>query len=331
MRILVAEKSSFSLKGLQSLADIAVVDALDLTQAQLASAVQGYQVLVVRLGLQVDRDVLAAGEDLRLVATPTTGLDHIDLGAAQERGIAVLSLKGEREFLDQVYATAEHTFALLLSLVRRIPAAFAAVERYEWRRDLYRGGELSGKTLGIAGCGRLGSMVARYGMAFGMRVIAYDPYQPHLPQGVIACSTLAELLAESDMVSLHVPLNAETEGMIATEQLAQLRRGAILVNTARGAVLDETALLHALESGWLAGAALDVLRDEFTLSAGAPNALIEYARRHDNLIITPHIGGSTQESIEKADLFIANKIGEYLSKQKRLTGAQPQSQDKDSW
>jgi D-3-phosphoglycerate dehydrogenase len=119
--------------------------------------------------------------------------------------------------------------------------------------------------------------------------------------------------------------------MIAAEQLAQLRRGAILVNTARGAVLDETALLHALESGWLAGAALDVLRDEFTLGAGAPNALIEYARRHDNLIITPHIGGSTQESIEKADLFIANKIGEVLSRQKRLTGAQPQSQDKDSW
>jgi D-3-phosphoglycerate dehydrogenase len=301
MRILVAEKSSFSLKGLQSLAEVAPVDALDLSQAQLAAAVRGYQVLVVRLGLQVDRLVLEAGEDLRIVATPTTGLDHIDLQAAQERGVTVLSLKGEREFLDQVYATAEHTYALLLSLVRRIPAAFDAVGRYEWRRDLYRGRELSGKTLGIVGCGRLGSMVARYGMAFGMRVIAYDPYQPHLPQ--------------SDVVSLHVPLNAETEDMIAAEQLAQLRPGAILINTARGAVLDEAALLSSLQSGTLAGAALDVLRNEYALGDRAPNPLIEYARTHDNLVITPHIGGSTQESIEKADLFIANKIGEVLSNQ----------------
>jgi D-3-phosphoglycerate dehydrogenase / 2-oxoglutarate reductase len=314
MRILVAEKSSFSLKGLESLAEIAPVDALDLTQTQLAPAVQGYQVLVVRLGLQVDRAVLTAGESLRIVGTPTTGLDHIDLQAAQERGVAVLSLKGEREFLDQVYATAEHTFALLLSLVRRIPAAFEAVGRYEWRRDLYRGRELSGKTLGIVGCGRLGSMVARYGMAFGMRVLVYDPYQPRLPQGVIACSTLADLLAEGDVVSLHVPLNAETEGMFAAGQFAQMRQGAILINTARGAVLDETALLHALESGWLAGAALDVLCDEYALGQGVANPLIEYARTRDNLVITPHIGGSTQESIEKADVFIANKIGEYLSK-----------------
>jgi D-3-phosphoglycerate dehydrogenase / 2-oxoglutarate reductase len=315
MRILVAEKSSFSLKGLQSLAEVAPVDALDLSQAQLAAAVRDYQVLFVRLGLQVDRLVLEAGEDLRIVATPTTGLDHIDLQAAQERGVAVLSLKGEREFLDQVYATAEHTFALLLSLVRRIPAAFDAVGRYEWRRDLYRGRELSDKTLGIVGCGRLGSMVARYGMAFGMRVLVYDPYQPRLPEGVTTCPTLAELLAESDVVSLHVPLNAETEGMIAAGQFAQMRPGAILINTARGAVLDETALLSSLQSGTLAGAALDVLRDEFALGDRAPNPLIEYARTHDNLVITPHIGGSTQESIEKADVFIANKIGEVLSRQ----------------
>jgi D-3-phosphoglycerate dehydrogenase / 2-oxoglutarate reductase len=313
MRILVAEKSSFSQRGLESLAEIGHVDALDLPQAQLAQAVQGYEALVVRLGLMVDRAVLTAGDALRLVGTPTTGLDHIDLQAAQERGIAVLSLKGERLFLDQVYATAEHTFALLLSLVRQIPAAFEAVGRYEWRRDLYRGRELSGKALGIVGCGRLGSMVARYGAAFGMRVLVYDPYQPRLPEGVTTCSTLAELLAESDVVSLHVPLNPETEGMFSAGQFSLLRPGAILINTARGAVLDERTLLQALESGRLAGAALDVLCNEFELTQGAKNPLIEYARTHDNLIITPHIGGATQESIEKADLFIARKIGEFLS------------------
>jgi len=313
MRILVAEKSSFSQRGLQSLAEIAPVEALDLTQAQLAQAVPGYEVLVVRLGLQVDQQVLSAGAALRLVGTPTTGLDHIDLQAAQERGIAVLSLKGERAFLDQVYATAEHTYALLLSLVRRIPAAFEAVQRYEWRRDLYRGSELNGKALGIVGCGRLGSMVARYAAVFGMRVLVYDPYQPRLPQGAVAYPTLAELLAQCDVVSLHVPLNPETEGMFSAEQFSLLRPGAILINTARGAVLDEAALLNALESGQLAGAALDVMCNEPSLGQGAANPLIEYARLHDNLIITPHIGGATQESIEKADLFIARKISEYLS------------------
>jgi D-3-phosphoglycerate dehydrogenase len=313
MRILVAEKSSFSQQGLKSLGEIAPVDALDLTQAQLAKAARGYEVLVVRLGLRVDREVLEAGETLLVVGTPTTGLDHIDLQAAQERGVAVLSLKGERLFLDQVYATAEHTFALLLSLVRRIPAAFQGVKNYEWRRDLYRGGELSGKTLGIVGCGRLGSMVARYAMAFGMRVFVYDPYKPRLPQGITTCSTLAELLSACDVVSIHVPLNPETEGMFSAGQLAQLRPGAILINTARGAVLDEAALLHALESGRLAGAALDVLCNEHDVAQVAANPLIEFARRHDNLIITPHIGGATQESIEKADLFIAQKIGKYLS------------------
>jgi D-3-phosphoglycerate dehydrogenase len=312
MRILVAEKSSFSPRGLQNLAEIAPVDALDLTQAQLVQAVQGYEVLLVRLGLQVDRSILASGRDLRIVGTPTTGLDHIDLQAAQERGIAVFSLKGERLFLDQVYATAEHTFALLLSLARRIPPAFEAVQRNEWRRDLYRGRELNGKALGIVGCGRLGSMVARYGAAFGMRLFVYDPYQPPLPEGATACPTLAELLAESDVVSLHVPLNPETQGMFSTVQFSQLRSGAILINTARGAVVDETALLHALESGRLAGAALDVLCNEYELSQDAANPLIEYARTHDNLIITPHIGGATQESIEKADLFIADKIRQHL-------------------
>jgi D-3-phosphoglycerate dehydrogenase / 2-oxoglutarate reductase len=312
MRILVAEKSSFSLRGLESLGEIAPVEALDLTQTQLVQAVPDYEILVVRLGLKVDQPVLAAGQALRVVGTPTTGLDHINLQAAQERGVAVLSLKGERAFLDQVYATAEHTIALLLSLVRNIPAAFEAVKSYEWRRDLYRGRELSGKALGIVGCGRLGSMVARYAAAFGMRVLVYDPYQTQLPDGAVACSTLAELLAECDVLSIHVPLNPETEGMLAAEQLAQLRPGAILINTARGAVLDETALLHAMDSGRLAGAAVDVICNEHAVGQGADNPLIEYARTHDNLIITPHIGGATQESIEKADLFIANKIREYL-------------------
>jgi D-3-phosphoglycerate dehydrogenase len=313
MKILLAEKSSFSQKGIAALNEIAPVDARDLSQEALAATVPGYDILVVRLGLRVDRQVLQAGNGLTIVGTPTTGLDHIDLQAAQNQGVSVLSLKGEREFLDQVFATAEHSFALLQALIRRIPAAFEAVKNYQWRRDVFRGRELAGKTLGIVGCGRLGSMMVRYGQAFGMQVIAYDPYVSELPQGVVRCDSLEELLENSDAVSIHVPLNAETEGMFSQAKFDAFREDAVLVNTARGAVIDEAALVRALESGRLAGAALDVLRSEHRIGqAGFSHPLIEYARSHENLILTPHIGGATQESVEKADLFLANKIRRFL-------------------
>lgn len=317
MRILLAERSSFSERGLQAFQSIAPTDAFDLTQEELVERIPGYEILLVRLGLRVDGGVLRESSQLKVIGAPTTGLDHIDLAACEQRGVAVLSLKGERAFLDQVYATAEHTFALLLSLERRLPAAFAAVRGGEWRRDRYRGRELNGQTIGIVGCGRLGSMTAGYALAFGMRVLVYDPYQERLPAGVQVCQTLEELLTASDIVSLHVPLNAETQGLLSQAEFARMKPGAILVNTARGAVIDEAALLQALETGYLAGAALDVLCDE-PAESGQPsgwaaNPLIEYARRHDNLVITPHIGGATQESVEKADLFLANKLSIYLN------------------
>ena len=317
-RILVAESSSFSERGLQAFARLGPVDALDLSQDELENLVGNYEMLVVRLGLQVDREVIAAGKSLQAIATATTGVDHIHLDAARQRGIAVISLQGERAFLDQVYATAEHTFALLLSLLRRIPSAFEAVKDYEWRRDVFRGGELNGKSLGIIGCGRLGRMVARYGAAFGMQVLVFDPYQSDLPNKVERCTSLYQLLAASDIVSLHVPLNQETRGMISAAEFAAMRPGALLLNTARGAVLDEQALLSALETGWLGGAALDVLDREHSLASHRDHPLIEYARTHENLIITPHIAGATQESIEKADLFLADKLQKYLSTHKPL-------------
>lgn len=317
-RILVAERSSFSERGLQALAQIGPIEALDLSQVELVRLISDFEVLVLRLGLQADEAVITAGKELWMIATATTGVDHIDLAAAGRKGIAIISLQGEREFLDQVYATAEHTFALLLSLIRHIPSAFEAAKEYEWRRDLYRGRELNGKRLGIIGCGRLGRMVARYGAAFGMRVLVFDPNQNDLPDGIGRCESLHELLAASEIVSLHVPLNEETRRLISAAEFEAMRPGAILVNTARGAVVDEQALLIALESGRLGGAALDVLSQEHTLSTQRDHPLIEYARTHDNLIVTPHIAGATYESVEKADLFLAGKIHEYLLHQQTL-------------
>jgi D-3-phosphoglycerate dehydrogenase len=144
-----------------------------------------------------------------------------------------------------------------------------------------------------------------------MQVQAYDPYQSSLPEGVRRCESLVGLLESSDVLSIHVSLTEETRGMVSVEELDCLPRGAILVNTSRGAVLDEAALLSALESGRLAGAGLDVLQDEHRIGEGQ-HPLIEYARTHENLLITPHIGGATQESVEKADLFLVKKVREFL-------------------
>ena len=183
MRILVAESRGFSPASERRLRELGDLTLADLDRAGLLGAVAGADVLIVRLRNRVDGEVLAAAPHLRAVVSPTTGLDHLDLAALEARGVAVLSLRGETEFLRTVTGTAEHAWALLLALVRRVPAAAAAARAGDWDRDRFRGRELAGRTLGVVGLGRLGSMVARYGAAFGMRVVAYDPYLAPWPSG----------------------------------------------------------------------------------------------------------------------------------------------------
>ncbi|HPO58472.1 MAG TPA: NAD(P)-dependent oxidoreductase, partial [Anaerolineaceae bacterium] len=185
----------------------------------------------------------------------------------------------------------------------------ASVLRGEWNRDAFRGHDLCGRSLGILGLGRIGEKVARYGLAFGMRVLAYDPTRDPWMEGVERANTMDELLAASEVLSIHVPLNERTEGLIGRRELALLPPGALLVNTARGAVLQREALLEALESGRLGGAALDVLWDE---RGAADERLLEYARTHENLLITPHIGGATVESMAATEVFMARKLQRFL-------------------
>jgi D-3-phosphoglycerate dehydrogenase len=179
-----------------------------------------------------------------------------------------------------------------------------------WDRDSFRGTELRGKRLGVLGIGRLGRMVAEYGRAFGMSVAAYDHYASDWPTGVELRSAVEDLMEDAQVLSIHVPLNGETKGLIDKAMLERLPGGAVLINTARGAVVDEAALLAALGSGRLSGAGLDVVADE--LCGGPSQALLAYARDHDNLIITPHMGGATVESMEKAETFMAQKLARFL-------------------
>lgn len=315
MRILVAESANFSPAAARILEGAAAVTWADVDSRSLLDILPGHELLWVRLRSRIDQNMLAAAPELRVVATPTTGLTHIDLQAARDRGIAVLSLRGETDFLRTVRATAELTIGLMLSLLRKLPVAMSHATSGEWDRDQFRGRELFGSTVGLIGLGRLGQLVARYLEGFEANVLAYDPYvdRSKLPSNVRLCS-LNELLGKADLVSLHASLTEETEGFFGAPQFATMRPGSLLVNTARGELVDEPALLSALTNGPLAGAALDVIASEHTMSPGHP--LLEYARRQSNLLVTPHIGGCTVNSMERTEVFLAGKVSRWIDEQR---------------
>ena len=279
------------LDPLRRVADVAIRPA---DAAILRTEIVNTDIYLAALQVRIEATHLDAANRLKAIATPSTGLDHIDLAAAQERNITVLSLKDDKDFLNSLTATAELAWALLLGVVRRLPWAVQAAHSGDWARDRFRGHQISGKTLGIVGYGRLGRMVAEFGKAFRMRVIATDTGHTR-PAGGVELMSLEKLLPQADVVSIHVHLTESTRGMIGREQIAQMKRGAVLINTSRGAIVDEAALLDALKSGQLLGAGLDVIDGEWRTDL-PQHPLIQYAARHQNLVISPHIGGVTFES-----------------------------------
>ncbi|MGD0775193.1 MAG: NAD(P)-dependent oxidoreductase [Candidatus Solibacter sp.] len=308
-RVLIAEGRSFSLAAAQQLSGAGfLVTLADLNRAELKEALATAHILWVRLRTRIDADLLRAAPDLRCIVTATTGLNHIDEGAAAARGIRILCLRGETEFLKNVHATAEHTVALMLALIRKLPGAAWRAARGGWDRDRFRGIELFGKTVGIVGYGRVGRMVAGLVEAFGSSVVACDPCLRNGPGGNgIGSVPLHQLLRQSDLVSIHANLIPRTAGFFGQRQFHAMKPEAFLINTARGELLDEAALLEALAAGRIAGAALDVLSGE--RSAGmSEHPVVRYAKRHSNLLITPHIGGCTAESMEMTERFLAERL-----------------------
>jgi D-3-phosphoglycerate dehydrogenase / 2-oxoglutarate reductase len=312
MRILLAESGRFSQRALSLMSSRHEVTVGDFDRSKLLEALKDIEILWVRLNFHVDREMLDAAPHLKVVVSSTTGLNHIDLGEMHRRGIFILSLKGEAQFLKDVRATAEHTLGLLLALIRHIPDAVKHVVRGEWERDLFQGEELFGKTIGIVGYGRLGRIVARYAQALDMKVLASDPAisAGGVDPGV-ELLTLPDLLASSDVVSLHASLDEKSRGFFGGEEFSLMKPRSWFINTARGELIDEAALLAALSSGKLAGAALDVLSDELG-NAFDRNPLVAYSRIHPNLIITPHIGGCTIESFERTEVFLAEKLMHFI-------------------
>lgn len=271
--------------------------------------------VVVALEVHLGPELLARAERLRVIATRTSQLRHLDVDGARRRGIPVLSIDAEAPALQETSSTAEEAFALLLSLVRNVPWAFAALKEGRWERRRYGGHELRGKTIGLVGFGRLGRMVARYAAAFEMQVLACDPHvdDGEIAEGGAVPRALDDLLRESDVVSLHCTWSNETRGLIGERELGLLRPGAFLINTARGEITDEHALLRALEDGRLAGAAVDTLAGEDPTGAHlAGNPLVEYARGNENLILLPHLGGATREATERTQIYISEKLADWL-------------------
>ncbi|HEX5368521.1 MAG TPA: phosphoglycerate dehydrogenase [Dehalococcoidia bacterium] len=271
---------------------------LGLSPAELLEAIPDYDALAVRSETKVTAEVLAAGRKLVVVGRAGVGVDNIDVEAATTRGIVVVNAPAAITI-----ATAEHTLGMMLALARHIPFAHASLTSGKWERSKFVGVELRGKTLGIAGLGRIGAEVARRARALEMRVIAFDPFvTPERFQSMgITLASLDELLAESDFITLHLPLTAANHHFLDDEQFAKLKPGARILNVARGELVSEAALLRALDAGRIAGAAIDVFEKE-------PPDPESPLLHHANVVVTPHLGASAAEAQERLSVDVAEQL-----------------------
>jgi D-3-phosphoglycerate dehydrogenase / 2-oxoglutarate reductase len=299
-KILIAD--SISQRGIDELSREGALDITikpGLSETDLIEIIPEFSAIVVRSQTKVTADVLNAGGKLRVVGRAGVGVDNVDVEAATQRGVLVLNAPG-----GNTVSTAEHAFSLLLSVARKIPQADATLRAGKWDRKNLEGVELYNKTLGVIGMGRIGSELSRRAIAFGMRVIAYDPYLSATRARslqVELVDELDDLLATSDFISLHTPLTPETRHILDAGRLQRTKRGVRIINCARGGLIDETALANALRDRHVAAAALDVFEIE-PLPNDSP------LRSTPNLILTPHLGASTAEAQESVGIEIAQSI-----------------------
>jgi D-3-phosphoglycerate dehydrogenase len=303
-RVLVAD--SISPKGVELLQEggrLLVDVKIGLKESELVSIVADYSAIVVRSQTKITAKVIEAAKKLKAVGRAGVGVDNVDVEAATRRGIIVMNAPG-----GNTVSTAEHAFSLLVSIARNIPQAHASVKAGKWDRKYFEGVELHGKTIGILGMGRIGTEIARRAIAFGMRPLAYDPYlSPSRARSlqVELFEDLDDVLSRADFVTLHMPLTTETKHLIDAKRLAKMKRGARIINCARGGLIDETALADALRSGHIAAAALDVFETEPPPSEFPLRSL-------ENVVFTPHLGASTTEAQESVGIEIAEAIGALL-------------------
>jgi D-3-phosphoglycerate dehydrogenase / 2-oxoglutarate reductase len=299
-KVLVADP--IAQRGIDELAQGGLLDVtvkIGLKPEQLLEIIGDFEGLVVRSETKATAKIIEAATKLKVIGRAGVGVDNVDVDAATKRGIIVMNTPG-----GNTISTAEHAFSLMVSTARNIPQADASVKSGKWDRKTFLGVELYNKTLAILGMGRIGREIARRAIAFGMRVVAYDPYlsasQARSLQ-VELVDSLDDVVPQADFITLHMPLTAETKYMLNAERLAKTRRGVRIVNCARGGLIQETALIEALKSGQVAAAALDVFETE-PLPADSP------LRGIPNIVFTPHLGASTAEAQEGVGIEVAEQI-----------------------
>ena len=299
MRVLVADKlEKDGLKVLQREKGFKVDVRTGLKPEELARAIPSYDAIIVRSGTRVTKEIIEAGRNLKVVGRAGVGVDNVDLEAATKRGIIVMNTPE-----GNTTATAEHTITMMLALARKVPQAYASLLAGKWRREEFMGTELNGKTLGVIGLGRIGREVARKaGQGLGMKILGYDPFiteESVKPLGVTVCD-LRKLLKQSDFITVHTPLTPETKHVINREAFKQMKTGVRIINCARGGIVDEKALLQAIRSGKVAGAAFDVFEKE----PPGKNPLLKCPE----VIATPHLGAATHEAQENVSVAVAKQV-----------------------
>jgi phosphoglycerate dehydrogenase-like enzyme len=238
---------------------------------------------------------------LKVVSCASTGADHVQRSEIDKRGIVVRTLRDSPEVIRELTPAAELSWALVLACARKLPSALKHVQEGRWERELFPGLMLNGRQLGLIGCGRIGGWMSRYAQAFGMKVVGFDPHVTDFPAGVERVP-VEQLMQTSDVISVHVPLNKETTGLVSAKLFAQIKPGAIFINTSRGPIADEAALLDGLRSGRVGAVGLDVLDGE---PAVQDHPLLRYAQEHSNLLITPHCGGFSPDAVARVSAHAA--------------------------
>ena len=305
-KIFVADDVSESGLGPLRSANFIVEKRPGLAPAELREALQGCEGLIVRSETKVNADLLDAANSLRVIGRAGVGVDNIDVSAATIRGVVVMNAPD-----GNTITTAEHTIAMLIALARSIPQASSSLKAGRWDRKKFIGVELQGKTLGIVGLGRIGRVVASRARAMGMSIVAYDPFiAPEQARDLeIELAPLDEVFARADFLTVHTPLTSETRGLIDRDAIAKMKKGARIINCARGGLVDEEALYEALTNGSIAGAALDVFSQE---PPPSDHKLLQL----DQVIVTPHLGASTKEAQEGVAFTVAEQMRDFF-----LTGA----------
>jgi len=269
------------------------------------------EVLIVMLGHKLDKKLIDTMPNLKIIATQTTGLNHIDVNYLKYKRIKLISLRGQTSFMKNIPSTAEEAFGLMLALSRNLPWAFEDVKEGNWNRGKWFGYQMLGKTLGILGFGRLGTIMAKYGNAFGMKVIACDP---NVPKKIMASKkvekvTIGKLFERSDILSVHVLLTDKTHNLIKEENIKKMKKDAYIINTARAEIFEKGLLYKALKNQWIKGAAIDIMLDEKKDGSHLKtDPLWHYAKKNKNLIIVPHIGGATREAMSITQEFLASLV-----------------------